>query len=164
MCGCSHGLMQTVTLGPSFGDRNGIVLAVEVSAIAHETFEPPRPPQPLEIPRERESHRYLGIAATLTSGTEWQPTGGLTGFASIGVDYLPFLFPEGGMVGFGGHVAYAAGEMHGVYAVAPRLRFAVPVATLWGAPFAIGLMLRGQFGLDGGSGAGPAIVVSRVSL
>ena len=160
--------MQTITLGPTIGDRvSGVVLALEVSPLVHERFEPPVTRRDLGFPVEpdrRGPSRYVGLAATVGVGSEWHPAIGFTAYAAVGIDFLPYLFESGLVVGFGGQIAYATGAVSGLHAIAPRLWCAFPVGTVAGAPALLGLMLRGQFGLDGANGAGPSIVLSRISL
>jgi hypothetical protein len=166
LAGCARGWMQTVTIGPTFTSQGhaGVVVALEVSAIAHERFVPRAPRQQLVTPDDHGPPRYVGIAATAGAGGLFGGKLGASAFASAGVDLLPMLFESGGLVGFGAHVADAAGAQHGIHAVAPRLWFAIPLAHLAGAPLTAGLMLRCLVGLGDASGCGPSLVVSRVAL
>jgi hypothetical protein len=90
-------------------------------------------------------------------------TAGLTRLVAAGIDYLPFLSPSGMSVGFGAQLGYAAGAQHGLHVV-PRLWFTVPASRLAGAPLAVGVMLRMQTGLDGGTSGGPSLVISRADF
>ena len=168
LAGCVHGTTEMVTVGPTFGDHTGLVVALELAPTFHEAF-----PKPSADPLMIDHHgprNSLGIMPVASVGADWFPRnhtadGGVTGFAAIGADYLPFLFENGTAVGLGGQVAFGVGASSGVYEVAPRLWFAAPVGTLGGAPFTVGLMLRGHFGSgDGTSGAGPSLVLRRADL
>jgi hypothetical protein len=168
LAGCAHGTTEMITIGPTFGDHSGLVVALELAPTFHEAF-----PTPSADPRMFDPHHgsnnSLGIMPVASVGADWFPAihsdGGVTGFVAIGADYLPWLFENGTAVGFGGQVAFGLGASSGVYAVAPRLWFALPVGTLAGAPLTVGLMLRGQLGSsDGTSGAGPSLVLRRADL
>lgn len=165
LSGCAFGSMQTVTLGPSFGDHSGVVVALELSAVAHERFASvPASADALQLQDHHGPHNYLGIAVTATSGALMQPTGGVTGFATAGIDYLPFLYEHGSVIGFGAHVGIARGHHDGAFALAPRLWFAIPVSRLAGARLLVGVMLRCQLRLDTASGCGPQLVITRAAL
>ena len=166
LAGCAHGWMQTVTIGPTFASRGhaAVVVALEVSAVAHERFEHRAPGRPPYGPDDHGPPRYVGIAATAGAGALLGRRLGASAFGSAGVDLLPYLFENGGTVGFGAQVADAAGAQRGLHAVAPRLWFAIPVAHLAGAPLTAGLMLRCLVGLGEASGCGPNLIVSRVAL
>jgi hypothetical protein len=162
--GCTPGVMQTVTLGAAFNEKhNGIVLAVEISPLLHEHFQDlHREPSPSYPPDLHGPHRYLGVAATAAVGTELKRHEGASGYVAVGLDYLPFLYEHGGMVGWGGQYARSTGVVDGSFGIM-NLWFAGPVGSLAGAPVVMGLMLRVQWGSDGESG-GPQLVMSRVSL
>src|SRR5450432_1233232 len=165
LAGCVHGTTEMVTVGPTFGDHTGLVVALELAPTFHEAFPTPDP----RMFDPHGSKNSLGIMPVASVGADWFPRihsdGGVTGFVAVGADYLPFLFENGSAVGFGGQVAFGLGASSGVYGVAPRLWFAAPVGTLAGAPLTVGLMLRGHLGSDDGtSGAGPMLVLRRADL
>src|SRR5690242_6705664 len=117
LAGCAGGWMQTVTVSPTFTSQGhaAVVVAVEVSAIAHERFAP-RADLPPGAPPDRGPPRYVGIAATAGAGGLFGGKLGASAFGSAGVDFLPMLFENGGLVGFGAHVAYAVGAQRGIHA------------------------------------------------
>lgn len=108
--------MTNATVGPTFSERGhtAVVVAIEVSAIAHEAFRvrPARRPGdvvPIDPERDHGPPRSLGVAASVGTGVVAGNSVGSSAYASAGLDYLPFLFESGGMVGFGGHVAVSTG-------------------------------------------------------
>ena len=164
LAGCAHGWMQTATLGGTFDDHGhaALVATVEVSAIVHERFAPPRPAEPVAIP-DRAPPRYMGLAASAGGAAVLGRTLGQSGFAAAGVSYLPYLFANGGMVGIGAVAELGIGSEAGA-GVAPRLWFAIPASRAAGGTLDVGLMLRCQMLLDSGNGCGPSVVLSRVTL
>ena len=143
-----------------------MVVALEISPLLHERFHDAAPAEPGQPPRldPHGPRSVLGIAVTAGTAALWQPSDGLTGVVSAGIDYLPFLYRNGGVVGFGGQVGFAAGAASGIHAIVPRLWFAAPAGRLWGAPLAVGLMLRCQMGLADADGCGPQLVLTREDL
>jgi hypothetical protein len=156
---CVRSFSETVMVGPTFADHGhtAVVIVVEAAAITHEEFRPPHS----EDGEDHGPTRYLGFAGAAGGGLLLGNKLGASAFASAGLDYIPFLYDSGTMVGFGGHVAAAVGAHEGIYAAAPRLWFAIPFATLAGKPLTGGLMLRCQIGLPDADGCGPLVVLAR---
>lgn len=151
--GCVPGVVRSVTVGPSFGDdATAIVAAVEVGVLTRTDFD---------------SERALGLSTHAQVGGAYDRARGGYGFVAGGVDYLPFLYRGGTMVGMGGAFGYARGaEVDRLIVVAPRLWFVVPVRRHGRDVKAAGAMLRCEIAIgdDDAGGCGPALVLSWIDL
>jgi hypothetical protein len=111
---------------------------------------------------ERAPSSARGIGVTASTGVILQH--GATGIAAAGIDYFPYLYLNGVLVGFGVQVGGAVGHADGIHEVAPRLYSALPIGRLAGAPLDLGIMLRCDLAGSELGGCGPQLMITRAQL